>query len=65
MGPVGPAGPAGEGLISGALMFLQAGTTPPAGWTLIGTFNQSLSSSPSGRGGGAPQTITVNVYRKN
>jgi hypothetical protein len=65
VGPVGPVGPAGEGLISGALMFLHAGTLPPAGWTLIGTFNQSLSSSPSGRGGGAPATITVNVYRKN
>lgn len=64
-GATGATGPAGEGLISGALMFLQAGTAPPAGWTLIGSFTQTLNSGTGGRGGGTPQFIVVNVYRKN
>ncbi len=58
-------GPAGEGLVSGALMFLPQGTAAPAGWTLIGTFTQQLSTGTNGRGGGPPQFLVVNVYRKN
>lgn len=64
-GPAGPQGPAGEGLVTGALMFLPAGTPAPVGWTFVGSFTQQMTTGTSGRGGGTPQFLTVNVYRKN
>ena len=37
IGPVGPQGPAGVGLVTGAVLTMSAGTTPPPGFVKIGT----------------------------
>lgn len=69
MGPPGPAGPAGpqglqgaqgEGLVSGSLLLLPEGVTPPAGYQLIGT--QQMNLRPAG--GGAEVRLRVYVYQR-
>ena len=58
-GPVGTTGPTGEGLVSGSLLLLQAGVTPPAGYTFLGVF--SLGTDDAKKKGG----LTVMVYQRN
>ena len=53
-------GPPGEGLVSGSLLFLRSGVTPPAGYSLLGTTSFSLTTSGSKK----PTVITVHVYQK-
>lgn len=60
MGPQGPVGPKGEGLFSGALLFVPAGTPVPAGYTLVYTF--TLPSGDDSRGRSA---MRIDVYQKN
>ena len=75
-GPQGPQGLPGEGLASGALLFLPSGYAPPAGYAFLGsteivlskTLAMTLGPAP-GPGRPAPgvkrQTkLTVNVYQK-
>ncbi len=63
MGPQGPQGPQGlqgEGLVSGSLLFLPEGVTPPAGYRLIGT--QQINVRPPQ--GGAEIRLRVAVYQR-
>jgi hypothetical protein len=62
VGPIGPQGPAGHDVaaVSGALLFLPAGVSPPGGYILIGSEQKSLRPAA----GGAEVKLTVNVYRK-
>jgi hypothetical protein len=76
-GPQGPKGDkgdpgvgvAGESVPSGTVIFLIAGTPPPAGYTLIGAFSQEIRQPRVGRdrrdGGDRTQKVQFNVYRKN
>jgi len=58
--PPGPQGPAGEGFIPGSMLFLASGSTPPAGYTLVGSTELTLSV----QGAKKPTKLTVNVYQK-
>jgi hypothetical protein len=60
-GPQGPQGPKGDpgDLPSGALVFMLATEPAPAGYTLVGSFDQKLNNE------GGQRTITIRVYRKN
>ena len=61
VGPIGPQGPAGESLISGSLLFLVSGATPPAtGYSPLGTYDLTLAAP----GNKKPIKITVVVYQK-
>ena len=73
-GPVGPAGPAGPqgpkgdkgdpgSVPSGALVFVLAEDPAPAGYTLIGSFDQVLNGAPTP--GGGSRGITIRIFRKN
>lgn len=44
-GDPGEPGPQGEGLVSGSLLFLATGTTPPAGYALLGSTEFNLAVS--------------------
>jgi hypothetical protein len=59
-GPQGPVGPQGEGLVSGSMLLLAAGTPAPAGYTYVGKYTllPALQNPPV-----AP--LTVFIYRKN
>lgn len=67
MGPMGPVGPAGQQgpkgdageLPLGSLVFMLASDPAPAGYTLVGSFDQRLNND------GGPRTVTVRMYRKN
>jgi hypothetical protein len=59
-GPQGPEGPAGDGFISGSLLFLVSGITPPTGYDLLGTTDLTLTVS----GPKKPTKLTINVYKK-
>jgi hypothetical protein len=60
-GPQGPQGQAGEGLISGSLLFLVSGTTPPAtAYHALGTYDLLLTTP----GNKKPTKVTVIVYQK-
>jgi len=61
VGPVGPSGPQGEGLFPGSLLMLDGGAPAPAGYTYVGTFDMTPTSSERGRG----VQMRVDVYRKN
>jgi hypothetical protein len=61
MGAQGPAGPKGEGLFSGSLLFVEANSPVPAGYTYIGTFDLTPSADSRGRAA----MIRVDMYRKN
>lgn len=63
MGPQGPKGDKGDPaeLPSGTLLMLLAGDPAPAGYSLVGTFDQVIKPAD---GGGARQT-TIRLYRKN
>lgn len=56
-GPPGPPGLPGEGLISGALLFLATGFEPPAGYTLLGTTEIVLGAKK-------PTKLMVYIYQK-
>jgi hypothetical protein len=56
----GPAGPAGEGLLPGSLIFLPSGFNPPSGYTVLGSYDLSLTVS----GVKKPTKLTVYVYQK-
>jgi hypothetical protein len=57
-GPEGPQGPTGPGLVSGSLLQLVAGATPPAGYVFLGSHEMTLRTP-----GTKKTTVTVNVYR--
>lgn len=59
-GPQGPPGLPGEGLVSGSLLFLVQGATPPGGYTLLGTCDFALVVAGTKK----PTKLTVNVYQK-
>ena len=58
---VGPAGPQGEGLMTGSLLFLPAGSPAPAGYSFIGTFNLQPANTNRGQG----SQVQVDGYRRN
>jgi len=60
-GPQGPVGPQGEGLMGGSLLMLPAGSSAPAGYMFVGTFDLA----PSGGSRGRPAMMSVDVYRRN
>lgn len=75
-GPAGPAGPRGpqgpvgatgaqgaqgEGLFSGSMLMLAAGSSAPSGYTLVGTYDLTPSGDSRSRG----VALRVDVYRKN
>jgi collagen triple helix repeat protein len=63
-GPVGPVGPVGaqsEGLFSGSMLMVAAGSAAPSGYTLVGTFDLTPSNDSRSRGA----ALRVDVYRKN
>jgi hypothetical protein len=71
-GPMGPAGAKGEkgdkgdpgeGLVSGALLFLTGTDQPPAGYTLIATLTVPFDTTP-GRPGGM-QLTRLRVFRRD
>ena len=43
------------------MIFLFSATPAPAGYTLIGSFSQTVDST----GGGKKQTMQFNIYQKN
>ena len=53
---------------SGSVIYLRQGATPPAGFTLIGSFKQSLggvgAKSKDGRSKDGGNTITLYIYLK-
>lgn len=59
-GPPGIQGPAGEGFVPGALLFLPAGSIPPAGFGFLGRTDLSLAVP------GVKRTtkLSVDVYQK-
>jgi hypothetical protein len=59
-GPQGAAGPQGEGLGSGSMIVLAAGTPPPAGYTYVGKYSllPALQNPPQG-------ALVMHLYRKN
>lgn len=59
-GPMGPQGPVGPGLVSGSLLFLYPGVNPPAGYSLLGTTQLSVTAP----GAKKATLISVNVYAK-
>jgi hypothetical protein len=59
-GPQGIQGPGGEGLISGSLLFLLRGVTPPTGYALLGTSEFSLMAPGSKKA----TKLIVNIYQK-
>jgi hypothetical protein len=62
-GPVGPQGlqgPQGDGLVSGSLLFLPEGVTPPSGYRWLGS--QQMTVRPAG--GGAEVRLRVMVYQR-
>jgi hypothetical protein len=60
-GPQGPAGAQGEGLFSGSMLMLAAGSAAPSGYTLVGTYDLS----PSGDSRARSVALRVDVYRRN
>lgn len=69
-GPQGPQGPVGatgaqgaqgEGLFSGSMLMLAAGSSAPSGYTLVGTYDLTPSGDSRSRG----IALRVDVYRKN
>lgn len=60
-GPEGPMGPQGEGLFSGSMLMLAAGSAAPSGYTLVGTYDLTPSDDSRARG----VALRVDVYRKN
>jgi hypothetical protein len=58
-GDPGLQGPAGEGLISGSLLFLPASVAAPAGYSLLGATEYSITQP-----GKKSLKLTVNVYQK-
>jgi hypothetical protein len=59
-GPAGTNGTNGAGLVSGSLLFLAQGITPPSGYTFI-----AATTFPTGGTKKHPTYITANIYRKN
>ena len=59
-GATGPQGPQGEGLFSGSLLLLPTGSTAPAGYDLVGTFDLLPTADPRGR----LFVWVVDLYRK-
>ncbi len=43
-GPIGPPGPPGPGFTAGSLLYMSHGSVPPAGFVLLGSFQQSLET---------------------
>lgn len=62
-GPKGDQGNTGEGLVSGALLFLTGTDQPPAGYTFVATLTAPWDTTP-GRPGGI-RLAQLRVYRKN
>lgn len=67
-GPVGPQGPKGDtgdpgSVPSGALVFVLAEDPAPSGYTLIGSFTQSLNAIPN-QGEGS-RVVTIRIFRKD
>ena len=61
----GATGPQGEGLFSGSLLMLPAGSPVPAGYSFVGTFDlRGQVTGGRGGGGGTPQ-VTVDIYIRN
>ncbi len=58
-GQPGPQGPPGPGLVSGSILTLPAGQTPPTGFTLLGT-SALIYVDPSNH----PKTLAVKYYQK-
>ena len=46
---------------TGSVIFLEAGTTPPAGYTFLGSFDQNVR----GVNGKHSGPVTFNMYRKD
>ena len=57
-GPAGAVGPHGEGLFTGALLFLPEGSESPAGYSFIGKFQ--MDSVMKGK-----KNLVVDIYRRN
>jgi hypothetical protein len=57
-GPQGPEGTPGVGLVSGSLLFLVSGATPPAGFVLVGTTKMTIDT-----GAKKPATLVVSIYQ--
>lgn len=60
-GVKGDKGDPGTSVPSGTVIFLFSATPAPAGYTLIGSFSQTVDST----GGGKKQTMQFNIYQKN
>ncbi len=58
-GPTGPTGPE-SGQVSGSLLFLVQGATPPSGYTFVGATGFHTGGTKK-----HPSEIIVNIYRKN
>jgi hypothetical protein len=69
IGPIGLTGPAGSD-VTGSLLLLPAGVSPPSGYVFVGSTQMSLRPTvamPNKQDearGGAEVKLTVNVYRK-
>jgi hypothetical protein len=59
-GPVGPQGPAGPGWSKGSILEMVQGSTPPSGFTKIGTERHSITKT-----NGSCATVTWDIYSKN
>lgn len=57
----GPSGPTGEGLVTGSMLILPAGSPPPANYTYVGSY----SLTPTTGGKGPKALLNVDVYRKS
>jgi hypothetical protein len=57
-GATGPQGPSGVGLVSGSVLFLVQGTTPPPSFTKIGTTQQLVKDLK-----GKPSQLQLDVYQ--
>ena len=61
IGPTGPRGPIGEGLMSGAFLFLPTSSPAPSGYTYVGVFNMPMQIP----GQVKPALQVLAVYRRN
>ena len=61
VGAVGATGPQGEGLFSGSMLMLAAGSLAPTGYTVVGTFDLTPIDDSRSRG----VALRVDIYRKN
>jgi hypothetical protein len=66
MGPMGPAGPKGDKgdpgePLRGSLLMLLADEPPPAGYTLLGTFDQVMRPAE----GSGSRVVSIRMYRKD